>query len=228
MVARALDHVALWVDDRDALASVLISCCGMHEIQRTDDFTLVGGDARRGKLTLFAAPGPRERGRLERVVIRVAALERARSCLEASGLAIGTGDGGQVTLDAPAGVPLGLVEGEPGEAGDLDHVVLRVSDPAAAATELEAMGLERQEDDLRVADKRLVLRAGGDGDPERPLLNHLGFLVDRAGDVEDESRRRGLEIDRVVDAANTLAVFVRGPDGLLVEFVEHKPGFSLV
>ena len=27
--------------------------------------------------------------------------------------------------------------------------------------------------------------------------------------------------------ANTLAVFVRGPDGLLVEFVEHKPGFSL-
>lgn len=227
MVARALDHVALWVDDRDALASVLTACCGMHEIQRTDEFTLVGGDARRGKLTLFEAPGPRARGRLERVVIRVAALERARACLEASGLAAGTAHGGQVTVDGPAGVPLGLVEGEPGEAGDLDHVVLRVADPTAAATELEAMGLEREGNDLHVADKRLVLRAGG-SDPERPLLNHLGFLVDRAGDVEDESRSRGLEIDRVVDAANTLAVFVRGPDGLLVEFVEHKPGFSLV
>lgn len=228
MVARTLDHVALWVDDRDALASVLISCCGMHEIQRTDEFTLVGGDARRGKLTLFAAAGPRERGRLERVVVRVPALESARSCLEASGLAIGSADDGQLTLDAPSGMPLGLVEGEPGEPGDLDHVVLRVADPAAAARELEAMGLERVGDDLRVAGKRLVLRPGGNGDPERPLLNHLGFLVDRAGDVEEESRERGLEIDRVVDAANTLAVFVRGPDGILVEFVEHKPGFSLV
>ena len=228
MVARALDHVALWVDERDALASVLTSCCGMHEIQRTDEFTLVGGDARRGKLTLFAAPGPRARGRLERIVIRVGSVERARACLEASGLDVRIADGGQVTVDAPAGVPLGLVEGEPDESGDLDHVVLRVAEPAAAATELEAMGLERQGHDLRVADKRLVLRAGGNGDPKRPLLNHLGFLVDRAGDVEDESRSRGVEIDRVVDAANTLAVFVRGPDGLLVEFVEHKPGFSLV
>ena len=30
----------------------------MHEIERTDRFTLVGGDARLGKLTLFDAAGP--------------------------------------------------------------------------------------------------------------------------------------------------------------------------
>lgn len=228
MVARALDHVALWVDDRDALASVLISCCGMHEIERTEDFTLVGGDARRGKLTLFEAPGPRDRGRLERVVVRVPALADTRACLETSGLTVNEVDGGMMVLDAPSGLPLGLVEAGANESGDLDRVALRVADPAAAAAKLESMGLERLGDDLRVADKRLILREGADGDSERPLLNHLGLLVDETSAVEDESRERGLEIDRVVDAANTRAVFVHGPDGILVEFVEHKPGFSLV
>jgi len=32
----------------------------------------------------------------------------------------------------------------------------------------------------------------------------------------------------VVDAPNTLAVFLWGPDRVKLEFVEHKPGFSLV
>ena len=30
------------------------------------------------------------------------------------------------------------------------------------------------------------------------------------------------------DAANTFAVFVRGPEGVRIEYVEHKPGFALV
>ena len=44
----------------------------MHVIERTDKFTLVGADAKRGKLTLFEAEGPRERGPLERIGWRVA------------------------------------------------------------------------------------------------------------------------------------------------------------
>ena len=36
----------------------------MHVIERTDAFTLVGADARRGKLTLFDAEGPRDPGAL--------------------------------------------------------------------------------------------------------------------------------------------------------------------
>src|SRR3712207_8153112 len=51
----------------------------MHEISRTDSCVLVGADARRGKLTLFAAPPPREPGVLRRVVLRVGDLEAARS-----------------------------------------------------------------------------------------------------------------------------------------------------
>ena len=228
MRAEALDHVALWSTDRDALGELLVDACGMHEIERTDDFTLIGGDARRGKLTLFDAEGPRERGALERVVVRVPDLASARTRLATAG--VPTPSGGQdepIPVDAPSGLPLLLVASADGVA-DLDHVVLRVSDPTSAAHELEAMGLERVGEDLGVADKRVVLHGGGKQEGERPLLNHLALLVDDAGAVEAEVRARGLDVDRVVDAENTRAVFVWGPDRVKLEYVEHKPGFSLV
>ncbi len=46
--------------------------------------------------------------------------------------------------------------------------------------------------------------------------------------MQEEARERGIEIADVKDAENTLAVFVWGPDSVKVEYVEHKPGFSLV
>jgi len=72
-----------------------------------------------------------------------------------------------------------------------------------------------------------VLEAGGGGEGERPLLNHLALLVDSAEQVRDEAEQRGIEVEKVVDAPNTIAVFLRGPDGILIEYVEHKPDFSL-
>ena len=77
-------------------------------------------------------------------------------------------------------------------------------------------------------DRHVVLRRGDAHEGERPLLNHLAFLVDSAGQVEEEARSRGLDVENVVDAPNTLAVFLRGPDRIRIEYVEHKPGFSLV
>src|SRR5215213_11238343 len=67
----SLDHVALWVDDREPLATYLCENLGMHVIEETDTFTLVGIDAKLGKLTLFEAEGPHQRGAVERVVLRV-------------------------------------------------------------------------------------------------------------------------------------------------------------
>ena len=55
MRPRTLDHVALWVADRDSIVSIATERLGMHVIDRTERFTLIGADARRGKLTLFAA-----------------------------------------------------------------------------------------------------------------------------------------------------------------------------
>src|SRR5204863_265913 len=66
-----LDHVAVWTDQRDAMADFLCNEAGMHVIERTDRFTLVGVDARKGKLTLFDADGPREAGALAHVGLRV-------------------------------------------------------------------------------------------------------------------------------------------------------------
>ena len=50
---------------------------GLRVIERTERFTLLGADARHGKLTLFDAGAPRERGALERIGLRVSALEAA-------------------------------------------------------------------------------------------------------------------------------------------------------
>jgi catechol 2,3-dioxygenase-like lactoylglutathione lyase family enzyme len=218
---RTLDHVALWVSDRDTLAAFLCDHLGMHVIERTETFTLVGVDAKLGKLTLFSAEGPRERGALERVVLRV----RDISAVEVPGA---RREDDTVYFDAPEGLQLGLIEDPEAVDFDLDHVVLRVADPDASATALSRLGFERRNGALAVADRELRLVPGGSPEGKRPLLNHLAMLVESAEESRREAERRGLEIADWKDAANTLAVFVWGPDRIKLEYVEHKPGFSLV
>lgn len=221
----SLDHVALWVDQRQPIVQFCCSHLGMHVIEETDTFTLVGVDAKLGKLTLFDVEGPRERGSLERIALRVGSLEAAASTMPETASA--RREDGRILLEAPGGVPLALVEAD-GTECDLDHVVLRLPDPAAALAELEDMGFERRDGGLAVADRELRIVDGDDAESSRPLLNHIALLVDSALEVQREAERRGVEIDDVKDAANTLAVFLRGPAGVRVEYVEHKPGFALV
>jgi catechol 2,3-dioxygenase-like lactoylglutathione lyase family enzyme len=132
-----------------------------------------------------------------------------------------------VVFEAPEGLRLGLVEGN-GVDFDLDHVVLRLPDPESAARELAAMGFERRNGHLAVADRQVRLVEGRPDDGGRPLLNHLAVLVESAREVHDQAADRGFEIDDVKDAPNTFAVFLRGPAGVRIEYVEHKPGFALV
>jgi hypothetical protein len=63
-------------------------------------------------------------------------------------------------------------------------------------------------------------------DGDRPLLNHLALLVDSVDDYL--AGEHGLEVDEIRDAPNTYAAFVWGPDRIKLEYLEHKPGFSLV
>jgi catechol 2,3-dioxygenase-like lactoylglutathione lyase family enzyme len=218
----SLDHVALWVDERHALATFLCDHLGMHVIEETDTFTLVGVDAKLGKLTLFDAEGPRERGSIERIALRVTDLDAA-----VDGLSERAADDGVVHLEAPGGVPLALVERR-GVDFDLDHVVLRLPDREGALDELEGMGFERRDGTLAVGDRELRIVEGDRPDGERPLLNHIALLVDSADEVQRDAEERGVEIDDIKDAPNTLAVFLRGPSGVRIEYVEHKPGFALV
>jgi catechol 2,3-dioxygenase-like lactoylglutathione lyase family enzyme len=223
----SLDHVALWVGERDTLADLLCGPLGMHVIDRTDDFTLVGADARQGKLTLFDAEGPREPGVLERVVLRVSDLESALDALPDE-IEVERGEG-IALFEAPEGLGLGLVEVPGTELEyDLDHVVLRVPEPANTARGLAELGFEQRNGDLAIADRHVRLERAEVREGDRPLLNHLAMLVDSVEEIQRVAGERTIEVDKVVDAANTLAVFLWGPDSIKLEYVEHKPGFSLV
>ena len=225
MQIETLDHVALWVEDRDTLANFLTGHVGMHVIERTDKFTLVGSDARRGKLTLFAADGPREPGPLERVGLRVLDLEEAVAVLPAD-LAVERRDG-TAMFDAPSGLRVAFVEVDDGVAYDLDHVAFSVPDPEATFARLAELGFDVTDGRLLAGDSSIVLEQGDAAATERPLLNHLGLRVESADSHIEEAERRGLEIADIVDGENTYAVFVWGPDEIKLEYVEHKPTFSL-
>jgi catechol 2,3-dioxygenase-like lactoylglutathione lyase family enzyme len=225
MKIETLDHVALWVADRDALADFLTGHVGMHVIDRTDRFTLVGSDARRGKLTLFVADGERDAGVLARIGLRVFDLEEALAELPED-VAVTRADG-VASFEAPGGLPLAFVEVERGVAYDLDHVLFRVPDPERSFAELAELGFVAENGRLRVGDSHVALEEGDAREGDAPLLNHLGLRVESADEHIREAERRGLDIADVVDGANTYAVFVWGPDRIKLEYVEHKPSFSL-
>jgi len=211
----SLDHVALWVADRDRNAGFATDHLGMHVIERTERFTLVGSDARRGKLTLFAAEGPRERGALAHVALRVSDLATARAALPS---------GTPEVFDAGEGLFVTLVEGDTEVEYDFDHVALFSPDPEAAAREWLRYGFSPAgATRVEAGGAFLELHEGDPGGQERPLLNHISVLVDAAAPAQE----LGVEVADVVDAPNTFAVFVWGPDRVKLEYVEHKPTFSL-
>jgi catechol 2,3-dioxygenase-like lactoylglutathione lyase family enzyme len=226
---RSLDHVALWVADRDRIAQFATEHLGVHVVEHTDRFTLLGSDAKRGKLTLFAEEGPRERGALVHVAFRVSNFDDAAARLPTT--LHFDADGTSLFFDLYEGVRLGLVEAETDVEYDLDHVALLAPDPERTAREYVPLGFSPAPPGpsgaprVEVGGAYIEFREGDPGQPERPLLNHIGVLVDegRAAEAED----LGVDVADVVDGPNTFAVFVWGPHGVKLEYIEHKPTFSL-
>jgi catechol 2,3-dioxygenase-like lactoylglutathione lyase family enzyme len=193
------------------MAAAAIDRLGVRVIEQTERFTLLGADARRGKLTLFDAEGPREPGALVRIGLRVSSLE-----------------GRDPLVDLGEGLEVVLVEAATDSELDLDHIALRSADPEAAARAWQSLGFEPTGDGrLEVGGAFLELTQGDPGAPQRPLLNHIGVLVDSVEEHQAAAAELGVEIDDVVDAPNTIALFVWGPDRVKLEYVEHKPSFSL-
>jgi hypothetical protein len=220
---KTLDHVAFWVSDRAPIVDFLTKHVGMHVIDDQDAFTLVGSNARRGKLTLFDAEGPREQGAFKYVAVRVSDAAKARESLP-------EGSGDEVELGE--GVRIRIVE-EPTDVDyDLDHVALYSANPEQTAEEYLRLGFDHAEPSsdghprVEVGGAYVEFHPGDPGNPEKPLLNHLAVLVDSAEEHTSEAEELGI-VDNVVDAANTLAVFVWGPERVRIEYVEHKPGFAL-
>jgi catechol 2,3-dioxygenase-like lactoylglutathione lyase family enzyme len=228
-----LDHVAYWVADRDAVADFVTAHLGMHVIDATERFTLLGSNARRGKITLFDAEGPRERGALKHVAFRVSSIDAALDELP-DDVALERGRDGSAYFDVGReGVRLGLVEAETDVEYDLDHVALFSQDPEGTAGKYGPLGFEPAAPGpagvprVEVGGAWVEFHPGDPGSPEKPLLNHLAVLVDSADEHIAEANDLGVEIDDVVDAPNTYAVFLWGPERVRVEYVEHKPTFSL-
>ncbi len=223
MEPKTLDHVAFWLADREPIVDFVTRHLGMHVIDRQDAFTLVGSDALRGKLTLFTADGPREQGAFKHVALRVSDLEKARAALP---------DGADGTLELGEGIRVRLVEAPTEVEYDLDHVALYSRDPKATAEDYERYGFEPASPSadgqprVEVGGAYVEFHQGEPGDPEKPLLNHIAVLVDSVDEHIAEAEDMGV-VDNVVDAANTRAVFVWGPERVRIEYVQHKPEFAL-
>ncbi len=227
-----LDHVAYWVADREPIADFVTAHLGMHVIDQTERFTLLGSNARRGKITLFDAEGPRERGALGHVAFRVSDLDAALAQLPPN-LELDRPREGEAYFDLTEGVRLGLVESATDVDYDLDHVALLSATPEETAAEYGSLGFSPAAPGpsgaprVEVGGAWVEFHPGEPGAPEKPLLNHLAVLVDSADEHIAAAQDLGVEIDDVVDAPNTLAVFLWGPERVRVEYVEHKPTFSL-
>ena len=123
---RTLDHVAFWVAERDSIADYATRHLGMHVIDRQDNFTLIGSDALHGKLTLFDADGPRERGAFKHVALRVSARN------------------GADRHELPEGIEVRIVEARTDVEWDLDHVALLSHDPERTASRTKQAGQASQ------------------------------------------------------------------------------------
>ena len=230
MKVTKLDHIAIYMGDRDAAADFLTSHLGLHVIDHTDRYTLVGAGGRLGKLTLFDAPEGSEPipGPIDRIDIRVADPDSAAARLP-EGVDVES-HGGAYRFAGPEGLPLALVQGEGDFTDyDLEGFALRTGDPEASASTFVEMGFASGDDRTTVnaGEYRLRLVPGTPDQVLQSMLFHLGCLVDSAEDHRRQAEERGFEIQDFVEGPNTLAVFVRGPEDVSVEYIEHKPTFSL-
>ena len=199
----------------------------MHVIEETDTFTLVGRRRQARQAHPVRRRGPaRARG--------ARAHRPARGRPRGGGRAAAAGGGreparhGLALLEAPGGLPLALVE-RGGTEFDLDHVVLRLPDPEARArASSRAWASSAATARWRSADRELRIVEGETAEGERPLLNHIALLVESADEVQRDAERRGIEIDDSRTLPTRSRSSCAGPDGIRIEYVEHKPGFALV
>jgi catechol 2,3-dioxygenase-like lactoylglutathione lyase family enzyme len=212
-----LDHVALYVTEPDEVAARMLAQLPFRIIEETDEFVLLGREPELGKLTLFRAAeaGPREPGHLRSVGVGIPAATVER------------------TLDLDEGLRLELTPREPAGEVEVDHVTLLVPDPAASARQWLVLGFQPAPKGangalrVKIGAQHIELHPGSARPTDRPLLNHLGVLVPSFDDVQRAADEEGLDVSRVVDAEHSRALFVRGPDDVELEYIEHKASFAL-
>ncbi len=203
------------MEDPETAARALVSRLPFRVIERGDDFVLVGRAPEHGKITLFEADGPRERGVLVGLGVGIpGALETTRIQL-ADGLfvALARADDSSAEIE-------------------LDLVALAVPDPAGSAQLWRDFGFEPEAsiggvERVRLGNAVVELHPGRPAQTDRPYLNHLGLLIDSIDDVRRSVSEHDFDVTREVEGENSFALFLRGPDGVEIEYIEHKPSFAL-
>lgn len=218
-----LDHVAIHVFDRASFAAELVERLDVHVIEQTDRFTLLGANAEDGKITLLDPVDDRE-PTANRIVSLV--------------LAEAPGADAPPPLVMTGGLVLTFVSIDrlgPEWQGTARHalvgVTIRASDPVEAARQLDdahALHATSTSAELAVIEVGST-RAGGrltlsreewEHDDRPSMLDHVGVRVVDAAQVRTLHEASGREIARWVDAEHSRAVFIDGPESLLIEYVE--------
>jgi hypothetical protein len=194
----------------------------MEVIEKTDRFTLIGPSFSHGKITLLDSTSS-ERPRADQLFsIQLAeskGVEHAPVTLEC-GVVITTTPFDVLGIDDPE-FPRHAVVG----------VSLRCVDPPIAAARFAAehdMAVDSVRPDVAVvdvgqgtADGRIVLLRERAEPGDEPVLDHIGIRVGNAAARRDQIAERDIEVLRWVEAPNSNAAFVSGPDGVVLEYVEH-------
>src|SRR5918994_4924122 len=154
-----LDHIAIYMNDRDEAAAFLTTHLGFHIVDHTERYTLVGAGGRLGQLTLFDAPRDTtpSPGEISRITIRVADPEAAAAELPSEAGAEPLDDGYSFT--GPEGLPLALVPGT-GEFTDydLEGFALHSGSPEESARTFVEMGFAPTDDATTVRAGEYLVR----------------------------------------------------------------------
>jgi len=214
-----LDHVALALEDPEAMAAYLCEYVGMRELSRGDGVIVVGAAGERGaRLELLQADGPREAGALARLVLRVSDLRRAVAALPED-TEVDDDDPEVVRFTAPEGLRIdftwmiaGIID------YDLDDVVLHVADSEDVRVALAEVGCVPRGDALHIGDKGITLEELS-RPTDRPLLDHVAVRVNSIEAVEAQARARGLQVHEQT-GDDAFSILIPGPEKLRLDFVE--------
>ena len=213
-----LDHVALALEDPEAMAAYLCEHVGMQVRARRDAAIVVGPTGGGAHLELLQADGPREPGALARLVLRVSDLRRAVAALPPD-TEVDDSDPEVVRFTAPEELRIDLTWMIAGISdSDLDDVVLHVADSEDVRVALSEVGCVPRGDALHIGDKGISLEELS-RPTDRPLLDHIAVRVNSIEAVETQARARGLQVHEQ-SGGDAFSIVIPGPERLRLDFVE--------
>lgn len=216
-----IDHVALRVPDPDQLTQFLCDHCDMQRGESEEGFSVLEPSDGGTRLLVSQADETPNPGMLQRLVLRVADLERALALLP-RGLEVQQVETELAVFQGPQDIEFGFTWVPGGGVDyDLDHLVLRVMDPDETTIALAQLGFVPRGGALHVADKQLRIEPGIRSEGQNELLSHIAVRVESVDAVRGQVLRAGLEFDELTLAPNKLGVYVRGPERIRVEYTER-------